>query len=89
MKTLNSSIIYINIRVYLFLFSRPVIKNKKVNIPFLIFQSKEWINCIRHGGTTSANIERAFEEGVTCLMAQKSYLEKRQVRWDPVNKKIV
>ena len=50
---------------------------------------KEWINCIRHGGTTSANIDRAFEEGVACLMAQKSYLEKRQVRWDPVNKKIV
>ena len=50
---------------------------------------KEWINCIRNGGTTSANIERAFEEGVTCLMAQKSYLEKRQVRWDPVTRKIV
>ena len=31
----------------------------------------------------------AFEEGVTCLMAQKSYLEKRQVRWDPVTRKIV
>jgi predicted dehydrogenase len=50
---------------------------------------KEWINCIRHGGTPSANIERAFEEGVTCLMAHKSYMEKRQVSWDPVSRKIV
>lgn len=50
---------------------------------------KEWIDCIRNGGEPSANIERAFEEGVTCLMAHKSYLEKRQVSWDPVNRKIV
>jgi predicted dehydrogenase len=50
---------------------------------------KEWIDCIRSGGTPSDNIERAFEEGVTCLMAQKSYLEKRQVSWDPVNRKIL
>jgi len=50
---------------------------------------KEWINCIRNGGQTSANIERAFEEGVTCVMANKSYLEKRRVEWDPVNRRIV
>lgn len=50
---------------------------------------KEWIDCIRNGGVPSANIERAFEEGVTCLMAQKSYLEKRQVSWDPVKRHII
>lgn len=50
---------------------------------------KEWIDCIRHGGTPSANIERAFEEGMTCLMAHKSYVEKRRTTWDPVNRKIV
>jgi predicted dehydrogenase len=50
---------------------------------------REWINCIRNGGTTSANIERAFEEGVACLMAHKSYIEKRRVEWDPINRKIV
>ena len=50
---------------------------------------KEWIDCIRNGGQTSANIERAFEEGMTILMAQKSYVEKRRVEWDPVNRKIV
>ena len=50
---------------------------------------KEWIDCIRNGRTPSANIERAFEEGVTILMAHKSYIEKRRVEWDPVGRKIV
>ena len=50
---------------------------------------KEWIDCIRNGGVPSANIERAFEEGVTCLMAHKSYIEKRRVEWDPLNRKII
>ena len=50
---------------------------------------KEWIDCIRSGETPSANIERAFEEGVACLMAHKSYIEKRRVVWDPDNRKIV
>ncbi|QGY47195.1 gfo/Idh/MocA family oxidoreductase [Maribellus comscasis] len=50
---------------------------------------KEWIDCIRGGGTPAGNIERAFEEGVTILMAQKSYLEERKVEWDAVNRKII
>jgi len=50
---------------------------------------REWINCIRNGGTPSANIEMAYQEGVACLMAHKAYVEKRRVEWDPVNRKIV
>ena len=50
---------------------------------------KEWLDCIRNGGVTSANIERAFEEGITCVMATKSYLEKRRVEWDPISRKII
>ena len=50
---------------------------------------KEWIDCIRNGKTPGANIERAFEEGVACLMAHKSYVEKRQTEWDPVRRRIV
>jgi len=50
---------------------------------------KEWIDCIRTGETPSANIDRAFEEGVACLMAHKSYIEKRRVEWDSVNRKII
>lgn len=50
---------------------------------------KEWINCIRYGGTPSCDIEMAYEEGIAILMAHKSYVEKRRVEWDPVKRKIV
>jgi len=50
---------------------------------------KEWLDCIRNGGQTSCNIDRGFEEAITCHMATISYLEERKVEWDPVNKKIV
>jgi predicted dehydrogenase len=63
------------------------INGKQIDVTHL--HVKEWIDCIRSGETPTANIERAFEEGATILMAQKSYLEKRQVEWDPINKKIV
>ena len=59
----------------------------QVDITYL--HIKEWIDCIRSGNPTSANIERAFEEGVACLMAHKSYVEKRRTEWDPVARKIV
>ncbi len=49
----------------------------------------EWIDCIRHGGEPSANIERAYEEGIAALMAHRSYVEKRRVEWDPIQRKIV
>lgn len=50
---------------------------------------KDWIDCIRNGGTPRADIEKAFEEGVAVMMAHKSYVEKRRVEWDPVQRKIV
>jgi predicted dehydrogenase len=49
----------------------------------------EWLDVIRNGGETSCNIERGFEEAMTCHMATKSYLEGRKVRWDPVARRIV
>lgn len=63
------------------------INGRQVDITHL--HLKEWISCIRNGGIPSANIERAFEEGITCLMAHRSYLENRKVRWDPVNRIII
>ena len=60
---------------------------KRVNISHL--HLKEWLDCIRFGGEVSADIEKAFEEGITCQMAHKSYLEKRRVEWDPAKKKII
>jgi predicted dehydrogenase len=50
---------------------------------------KEWIDCIRSGRIPSANIDLGFEEGIACLMAHISYVEKRRVEWDPVSKRIV
>jgi hypothetical protein len=63
------------------------INGRQVDVTHL--HLKEWIDCIRNGGTPSANIERAFEEGVTIMMAHKSYVEKRRMVWDPINRKIV
>ena len=50
---------------------------------------KDWIDCIRNGGTPSGNIDRAFEEGMACIMAHRSYLEKKQMTWDASKRKIV
>jgi predicted dehydrogenase len=63
------------------------INGREVDVTHL--HIKEWIDCIRSGATTSANIERAFEEGATILMAHKSYVERRRTAWDPINRKIV
>jgi hypothetical protein len=64
-----------------------MINGRSVDVTHL--HLKEWFDCIRSGGETSGNIERAYEEGITILMAHISYIEKRRVEWDPVNKKIV
>ncbi len=63
------------------------INGKQVDVVHL--HLREWLNCIRENGTPSANIDMAFEEGITCLMAHRSYVEKRMVQWDEVNRKIV
>ncbi len=49
----------------------------------------EWLDVIRNGGTTSCNIDRGFEEAMTCHMATRSFLEGRKVEWDPVARRIV
>jgi predicted dehydrogenase len=64
-----------------------IIGGRSVDVTHL--HLKEWIDCIRNGGETSGNIEMAFEEGITVLMAHKSYLEKRRVEWDPIQRKII
>lgn len=50
---------------------------------------REWLNCIRNGGTPSVNIDMAYQEGIAGIMAHLSYVEKRRVEWDNVKKKIV
>lgn len=63
------------------------VNGKRIDITHL--HLKEWLDCIRNGGKTSANIERAFEEGIATQMAHKAYIEKRYVEWDPVKRKII
>jgi predicted dehydrogenase len=63
------------------------INGRRIDVTHL--HLREWLNCIRNGGTPSANIEMAFQEGITCIMAHESYLQKRTVEWDAVNKKII
>lgn len=50
---------------------------------------KDWLDTIRFGGEPSCNIDRGFEEAITCHMATQSYLLGRKVEWDPVQQKIV
>lgn len=63
------------------------INGRQVDVTHL--HMREWIQCIRNGGTPSADIEMAFQEGITCIMAHRSYLEKRPVFWDEVSRRIV
>jgi hypothetical protein len=64
-----------------------VINGRQVDVTHL--HLREWLNGIRENKTPSANIDVAYEEGIACLMAHYSYLEKRQVFWDKENKKII
>jgi predicted dehydrogenase len=64
-----------------------VVNGRDVDVTYL--HIKDWIDCIRNGGTPNCDIEKAYVEGVTILMAHKSYVEKRRVEWDPVERKIV
>ncbi len=42
----------------------------------------EWLHAIRTGATTSCNIDRAFEEGITAQMATLAYREEKVKKWD-------
>jgi hypothetical protein len=50
---------------------------KKINVTYL--HLKDWLDCIRDGKEPSCNIDLAVEDAITCLMATKSYQEKRRV----------
>ena len=50
---------------------------------------RDWLNCIRNGGTPACNIDRGFDVTITCHMATKSYREKRTVYWDANKQRIV
>ncbi|MCF6222122.1 MAG: Gfo/Idh/MocA family oxidoreductase [Flavobacteriaceae bacterium] len=64
-----------------------MVQGKSMDITHL--HMKEWIDVIRHGGTTGCNIEKAFQDTAAVIMVHKSYVENRKVEWDPDNKRIV
>ncbi len=60
---------------------------KRVDISHL--HVLEWLDCIRDGRQPSCNIDRGFEEAITCHMATESYLRGRRVEWNPEERKII
>ena len=56
------------------------IAGKRYNTTFL--HLKEWLQCIRHGGTPSCDINQGFEEAITAHMGTRAYLEGRTIYWD-------
>jgi len=60
---------------------------KKIDVTYL--HLKEWLNCIRNGGVPGCNINLAFEDAITCLMATKAYLEGRRIEWDNKNEQVI
>jgi len=50
---------------------------------------REWLSCIRNGGTPSCDIKAGFEEAMSAHMAGVSYKLGRRVDWDHETERIV
>jgi hypothetical protein len=60
---------------------------KRVDSTFL--HLREWLSCIRNGGTPSCSIKEGFEEAISAHMGGLSYKLGRRIDWDPVAQKII
>jgi len=60
---------------------------KRVDSTFL--HMREWLSCIRNGGTPSCNIDEGFEEAISAHMAGLSYKLGRRIEWDAENEKVI
>lgn len=60
---------------------------KRVDSTFL--HLREWLSCIRNGGTPSCGIQEGFEEAITAHMGGLSYKLGRRVEWDAATEKII
>jgi predicted dehydrogenase len=49
---------------------------------------REWLSCIRNGGTPSCDINAGFEEAITSHMGGLSYKLGRRIDWDVDNQQI-
>jgi predicted dehydrogenase len=59
---------------------------KRVDSTFL--HLREWLSCIRNGGTPSCSIKEGFEEAISSHMATLSYKLGRRIDWDADAEKI-
>ena len=50
---------------------------------------REWLSCIRNGGTPSCDIKAGFEEAITSHMAGLSYKLGRRIDWDKEKNNLV
>ncbi len=50
---------------------------------------QNFLDCVRSRERTRGNEDTALEEAATAIMSVVAYKEKRMVRWDPVNQRIV
>jgi hypothetical protein len=60
---------------------------KRVDPTFL--HMREWLSCIRNGGTPSCSIKEGFEEAISSHMAGLSYKIGRRIEWDRATEKII
>ncbi|MBK8088851.1 MAG: Gfo/Idh/MocA family oxidoreductase [Chitinophagaceae bacterium] len=60
---------------------------KRVDSTFL--HIREWLSCIRNGGTPSCSIKEGFEEAISAHMAGLSYKLGRKIDWDRVTERII
>ena len=60
---------------------------KRVDSTFL--HLREWLSCIRNGGTPSCSIKEGFDEAISAHMAGLSYKLGRRIDWDSVEQKII
>lgn len=60
---------------------------KRVDSTFL--HLREWLSCIRNGGTPSCSIKEGFEEAISAHMGGLAYKLGRRIEWDPVTEKII
>ncbi|MEQ1585567.1 MAG: Gfo/Idh/MocA family oxidoreductase [Cyclobacteriaceae bacterium] len=60
---------------------------KRVDSTFL--HMREWLSCIRNGGTPSCSINEGFQEAISAHMAGLSYKLGRRIEWDKVSEKII
>jgi predicted dehydrogenase len=60
---------------------------KRVDSTFL--HLREWLSCIRNGGTPSCSIKEGFEEAISAHMGGLSYKLGRRMDWDRSTERII